>query len=44
VRKPYLHAGAAPDLEHVVNYKNLRFGIGLTAQEKADLVNFLNAL
>jgi cytochrome c peroxidase len=44
VRAPFYHAGAAPDLQHLVNYYNLRFAIGLTAQEKADLVNFLNAL
>jgi cytochrome c peroxidase len=40
----YFHGGAAPDLKHVVNYKNLRFNFGLTADEQADLVNFLSAL
>jgi cytochrome c peroxidase len=44
IRAPFYHAGAAPDMQHLVNYYNLRFAIGLTAQEKADLVNFLNAL
>jgi cytochrome c peroxidase len=44
IRAPFYHAAAAPDMQHVVNYYNLRFAIGLSAQEKADLVNFLNAL
>jgi cytochrome c peroxidase len=43
-RSPYYHAGAAPDIQHLVNYYNLRFGFGLTAQEKADLANFVEAL
>jgi hypothetical protein len=28
----------------VVNFYNQRFGIGFTAQQKQDLVNFLNTL
>jgi cytochrome c peroxidase len=44
IRAPFYHAGAAPDMQHLVNYYNLRFAIGLTAQEKTDLANFLNAL
>jgi cytochrome c peroxidase len=44
VRAPFYHAGAAPDMQHLVNYYNLRFHFGLTAAEQADLVNFLNAL
>ena len=44
IRSPYYHAGAAPSPQHLVNYYNLRFNFGLKAQEKADLVNFLEAL
>jgi cytochrome c peroxidase len=44
VRAPFFHAGAAPDMKHLVNYYNLRFKLGLSASEQADLVNFLNAL
>jgi cytochrome c peroxidase len=44
VRAPFFHAGAAQDMQHLVNFYNLRFGFGLTAAEQADLVNFLNAL
>ena len=43
-RAPYFHAGAAPDLQHLVTYYNLRFGFGLTAAQQTDLINFLNAL
>jgi cytochrome c peroxidase len=43
-RPPYFHNGAAPDLEHVVEFYNNRFGIGLTDQEKSDLVAFLKTL
>ncbi len=55
VRAPFFHAGAAADsppgktphftaMPHLVNFYNLRFGLGLTAAQQADLVNFLNAL
>jgi cytochrome c peroxidase len=44
IRAPFYHAGAALDLQHLVNYYNLRFAIGLSAQQKTDLMNFLNAL
>ena len=44
VRAPFFHAGAAPDMKHLVNYYNLRFNFGLSASDQADLVNFLNAL
>jgi cytochrome c peroxidase len=44
IRSPYYHAGAAPSPQHLINYYNLRFNIGLTAQEQADLVNFVEAL
>jgi cytochrome c peroxidase len=43
-RAPYFHNGSAPTLSDVVEFYNQRFGIGLTAQQKADLVAFLNAL
>jgi cytochrome c peroxidase len=43
-RAPYFHNGAAPDLATVVDFYNTRFSIGLTAQEKSDLVAFLGAL
>ena len=44
VRAPFFHAGAAPDMHHLVTFYNLRFNFGLTAAQQADLVNFLNAL
>jgi cytochrome c peroxidase len=43
-RPPYFHNGSAADLEHVVEFYNNRFGIGLTDQEKSDLVAFLKTL
>ena len=43
-RAPYFHNGAAQTLADVVNFYDFRFGIGLTAQEKSDLVAFLSAL
>ncbi len=43
-RAPYFHNGFAATLEDVVNFYDTRFGIGLTAQDKADLVAFLRAL
>jgi len=43
-RAPYFHNGSANSLGEVVDFYNTRFGIGLTAQEKADLVAFLNSL
>jgi cytochrome c peroxidase len=44
VRPPYLHNGAAGTLAAVVDYHDQRFGIHLTADEKAALVAFLSAL
>lgn len=55
VRAPFFHAGAAADsppsapmhftaMQHLVNFYNLRFGLGLTSAQQTDLVNFLNAL
>ena|SRR6516164_4711485 len=42
VRSPYFHAGAAQDIEHLINFYNLRFGFGLTAEEQTDLANFID--
>ena len=43
-RAPYFHNGSAATLEEVVEFYDTRFGIGLTDDEKADLVAFLRAL
>ncbi len=43
-RAPYFHNGSAKTLADVVEFYNQRFTIGLTDQQKADLVAFLNAL
>ena len=43
-RPPYFHNGSAATLDEVVDFYDTRFHIGLTAQDKADLVAFLNAL
>lgn len=43
-RAPYFHNGAAATLEEVVDFYERRFGIGLTATERADLLAFLRAL
>jgi cytochrome c peroxidase len=43
-RPPYFHDGSAATLMDVVNFYDLRFGMGLTEQEKADLVAFLRTL
>ena len=43
-RAPYFHNGSAARLMDVVNFYDQRFGIGLSAQEKIDLVNFLGTL
>jgi hypothetical protein len=43
-RAPYFHNGLAATLADVVEFYNRRFNIGLSAQQKADLVAFLNAL
>jgi cytochrome c peroxidase len=43
-RAPYFHNGSAQTLQDVVNFYDVRFQIGFTAQEKADLVAFLAAL
>ncbi len=43
-RAPFFHNGAASTLEQVVAFYNLRFQMGLTPGEMADLVAFLKAL
>jgi cytochrome c peroxidase len=43
-RAPYFHNGSADSLDEVVDFYNQRFSIGLTPDEKKDLVAFLNAL
>jgi cytochrome c peroxidase len=43
-RAPYFHGGNAATLADLVNFYNTRFSIGLSAQDKTDLVNFLNSL
>lgn len=43
-RAPYFHNGSGTDLAAVVDFYDRRFGIGLTPQEKGDLVAFLRAL
>jgi mono/diheme cytochrome c family protein len=41
---PYFHNGSAATLEDVVNTYDARRSLGLTAQEKADLVQYLKSL
>ena len=43
-RAPYFHNGSAATLTDAVNFYDQRFNIGLTNQQKRDLVNFLNTL
>jgi hypothetical protein len=43
-RAPYFHNGMAADLDEAVEFYNTRFSIGLTPDEKADLVLFLRTL
>jgi cytochrome c peroxidase len=43
-RPPYFHNGMAADLEAAVDFYDTRFDIGLTADEKRDLVAFLRTL
>ncbi len=41
---PYFHNGIAPTLEAVVELYDTRRGLGLTAEQKADLVQYLKSL
>lgn len=43
-RAPYFHNGSAANLGAVVDFYNRRFNIGLTPQERSDLIAFLAAL
>jgi hypothetical protein len=43
-RAPYFHNGFAADLDAVVEFYDTRFGIGLTRQDRSDLVAFLRSL
>lgn len=43
-RAPYFHNGAAATLQEVVNFYNQRFQMGLTTNQKEELVAFLNSL
>jgi len=43
-RAPYFHNGLAATLDEVVEFYNRRFNIGLTAQQKFDLLAFLRTL
>jgi cytochrome c peroxidase len=43
-RAPFFHNGSAATLKQVVDFYNLRFQMGLTDQEKADLEAFLKTL
>lgn len=41
---PYFHDGSAPDLRAVVEHYDRQFGLSLTSQQKADLVEYLKSL
>jgi cytochrome c peroxidase len=43
-RAPYFHNGSAATLLDAVNFYDTRFNLGLTDQDKADLVAFLQSL
>jgi cytochrome c peroxidase len=43
-RPPYFHNGSAASLDDVIEFYDKRFQINFTAQEKKDLIAFLNAL
>lgn len=43
-RAPYFHNGSAANLNELVNFYNERFRMGLTSEQKQDLVAFLNSL
>jgi cytochrome c peroxidase len=43
-RAPYFHNGSAATLEDVIQFYDARFSLGLTTQEKSDLLAFLSAL
>jgi cytochrome c peroxidase len=43
-RAPYFHNGSAANLQELVNFYNNRFSMGLTDDEKQQLIAFLNSL
>jgi cytochrome c peroxidase len=43
-RAPYFHNGSAATLADVLVFYDMRFNIGFTPREKADLIAFLNSL
>lgn len=43
-RAPYFHNGSAANLQELVNFYNKRFQMGLTNEQKEELVAFLNSL
>ena len=43
-RAPYFHNGLAEDLEAAVEFYDTRFEMGMSVEEKADLVSFLRTL
>ena len=43
-RAPYFHNGSAQSLDDVLDFYNTRFAVGLTAQERSDLIAFLKTL
>ena len=43
-RAPYFHNGSAATLDEVIDFYETRFHLGLSAQQKADLVAFLRCL
>jgi len=43
-RAPYFHNGAAANLEELVDFYNNRFQMGLTDEQKKQLIAFLNSL
>lgn len=43
-RAPYFHNGSAQTLDDIVTFYDARFHIGFTAQERSDLIAFLNSL
>jgi hypothetical protein len=43
-RAPYFHNGSAATLADVILFYDMRFNVGFTSQEKADLIAFLNSL
>jgi cytochrome c peroxidase len=43
-RPPYFHNGSAATLGDVVDFYNNRFNMQLTAQERSDLIAFLQTL